>query len=114
MSILSALLKKPISLLESKINAAKNQAKAEMAVLLAKMIVVLVIALILFIAIAIASAGLAMFINYKISHPYIGYFYVGSGYLIVAIILIILSKTDAFRSGIESMMKKQVNKERKK
>jgi len=111
MSIFTALLNKPISILESKINEAKNQAKAEIAVLLAKVIVVLVIGLILLIAVSIASVGLALFINYKIDHPYMGYFYVGLGYLVLAITFVALSKSGVLKSSIEAAMKKKIVKE---
>jgi len=97
MSVFSSLLKKPIQLIEHKIELAKQEAKTELSVVLAKLVVLLTIGFLILLAIALGSIGLSNYINFKIDHPYFGYLWVGLGYFLIAVILYILNKTGALK-----------------
>lgn len=110
MSLLSSLFKKPMAAIENRIAAAKNEVKAEVAVVLAKLIILIVIAFAFFIAIGLASIGLSIYINYQLDHPFMGYIWVGVGYLIFALIIIALNKTGAIKGIVRGYTDKVVFK----
>ena len=95
MSILSSLLQKPLALLEDKIAAAKAQAQDEVSAIIAQLLILLPILLFIFVALIILSAGVALFINHKLNHSYYGYLWVGGFYIILALVFILLSKSEA-------------------
>ncbi|MEP2773783.1 MAG: phage holin family protein [Fulvivirga sp.] len=108
MSILSSLLKKPLSVLEDKIAMAKAEVQNEVSAVLAKLLILLPILIFIFLALVIASAGIALLINHKLDHSYYGYLWVSGFYVVLAVFIILFSKTAAAQRILKRLSDKLV------
>lgn len=110
MSLISTLLRKPLTAIENRIAAAKNDVKAEVAIVFAKLIILIIIGFALLIAISMASIGLSVYLNYQLDHPFMGFVWVGIGYFVFALIVFALNKTGAIRGLVKGYADKVVFK----
>lgn len=108
MSILSSLLKKPLSVLEDKIAMAKAEAQNEVSDVLAKLMILLPILIFIFLALVIVSVGFALLINHKLDHSYYGYLWVGGFYAILALCMILFSRTALAQRLLKRLSDKMV------
>lgn len=108
MSILSSLLKKPQALLEDKIATAKEQVQNEVSGAIAKLLIVLPILIFIILALIIISVGVALLINHKLDHNYAGYLWVGAFYLIMAVFLLLIGKSEGAKRLLKQWSDKMV------
>ncbi|MDX1628028.1 MAG: phage holin family protein [Fulvivirga sp.] len=105
MSIMSSLLKKPLEVIEHRVASAKIEIKAELTVILSKLIVFLAIGFFILMTILFASLALALHINGLYDHPYAGYLWIGGIYLLLSLILYTLNKTGVLEKSVTEIAK---------
>lgn len=109
MSFFSRLFHKPVQLVESRVDKAKNQIRKEVAIGLARGSVAMTIALVILIMLFFLSAGVALYLNVVLESYFGGFFLVGGAYLLIIAYLLYLRSNKKFMDRVITYFKHQLH-----
>lgn len=104
MSLITNLIDKITELVKLKLDQVKIEVKAQVAVIISRLVVILIIALLLSFTMLFFGFGLAYLINTLLPGDFWGFFIIGGVALLVAILLIMRAKSESFTNMIKSKL----------